>query len=79
MDGGIYDGFGLCLLDFLFRNFDGYFFFDHIIFFFDEQEDAIFTGRDWAGGNLTGFGTYAGYGLSGQEFQRCYVFCKGLP
>ena len=36
MDGGIFDGFGSLLLDFLFRYFDRYFFFDRVAILFDK-------------------------------------------
>ena len=78
MNGRIFDGRGSLLLDFLFRNFNGYFFFDRVPILSDKQENTTFTGWNWAGCDFTGFSTLAGEGLSGHEFQWRDVFCKGL-
>ena len=68
MNGRIFDGRGSLLLDFLFRYFNGYFFFDRVTILSDKQENAIFTGWNWTGGNFTSLGTLAGEGLSSQKF-----------
>lgn len=68
MGGGIFDGSGSLLLDFLFRYFNGHFFFDCVAILFDKQENTTFAGWNWTGGNFTGLKASAGEGLSSQEF-----------
>ncbi len=69
MGGGIFDGSGSLLLDFLFRYFDGHFFFDRVTILSDKQENTIFTVWNWAEGNFTGINTLVGEGFSSQEFK----------